>query len=111
MSRTVSARIPNEMHEELRERCNKVGCTMNEWLEHAIEFCMTDHTEFDFGDDEEEEEEPEDVFPPESEPPEPKSKEIPEAKITKISYDDGKTWYDTKGNEIKKEMPKVTIRV
>ena len=55
MSRTVSARIPNEMHEELRERCNKVGCTMTEWIEHAIEFCMNDHTEFDFGGDEDDE--------------------------------------------------------
>lgn len=51
MSRTVSARIPKEMHEELRERCNKVGCTMTEWIEHAIEFCMQPEgsTDFDFG--------------------------------------------------------------
>jgi len=69
MSRTVSARIPKELHEELRERCNKVGCSINDYLKASIEFGLTGHTEFDFGD-EEEDEEPDEIFPPESEPPE-----------------------------------------
>ena len=50
MSRTVSARIPKELHEELRERCNKIGSTINDFLEALLEFALTGYTEFDFGD-------------------------------------------------------------
>ena len=109
MSRTVSARIPKELHEELRERCNRVGCSINDYLQASIELGLTGHTEFDFGDEEEEDEQDE-VFPPESEPPELKPKKIPEISNYKVSYDDGKTWYDAKGNEIK-EKPKVTVSI
>ena len=56
MSRTVSARIPKELHEELRERCNRVGCSINDYLQASIELGLTGHTEFDFGDEEEEDE-------------------------------------------------------
>jgi len=99
MSRTVSARIPKELHEELRERCNKVGCSINDYLQASIEFGLNGSSEFDFGEEEE------------SEPPELKPKEIPKAQFTKISYDDGKTWYDTNGDEIKKEKPKVVVNL
>lgn len=53
MSRTVSARIPKETHKELRERCNKIGCSINDFLEASIEFAMTGHSDFDFGDENE----------------------------------------------------------
>jgi major membrane immunogen (membrane-anchored lipoprotein) len=52
MSRTVSARIPKETHEKLLERCNKAGCTINEWLCACIDYLLTGHSEFDFGDEE-----------------------------------------------------------
>ena len=78
MSRTVSARIPKELHEELRERCNKVGCSINDFLEASIEFILCGHSEFDFGDEEDQEFE---VTANE------KSKEIPIAKVTRISCD------------------------
>ena len=52
MSRTVSARIPNEMHENLREQCNKVGSSINDFIQASIELALTGHTEFDFGDEE-----------------------------------------------------------
>ncbi len=58
MSRTVSARIPNELHEEIRERCNKVGCSINDFLEASLEFALNDYSEFDFGNEEEIENEP-----------------------------------------------------
>ena len=54
MSRTVSARIPKELHEELRERCNKVGCSINDYLKASIEFALSGSSEFDFGNDEDE---------------------------------------------------------
>jgi len=53
MSKTVSARIPNKRHEELRERCNRLGCTINEYIEHALEFAMDEVTEFEFDVNEE----------------------------------------------------------
>jgi len=58
MSRTVSARISKEMHDELRERCNRSGCSINDWIVAAIEYLFTHYSDFDFGDEEEDEEEP-----------------------------------------------------
>jgi len=52
----VSARIDNAMHETLRERCNKVGCSINEYLKASIELALTAHSEFDFDIEEENEE-------------------------------------------------------
>jgi len=52
LSKTVSARIPNKNHELLRDRCNQLGCTINEYVEHAIEFAMDGSTEFEFDIDE-----------------------------------------------------------
>jgi len=51
MSRTVSARIPTELHEELRERCNLVGESINDYVKAAIEFALYNSTEFDFGEE------------------------------------------------------------
>lgn len=51
MSRTVSARIPNDLHEELRERCNLIGESINDFVQHAIEFAMYGSVNFDFGDE------------------------------------------------------------
>lgn len=73
------------MYEELRERCNNVGCSINDFIEASIEFILNGHTDFDFGDEEEQESEI---------PTNEKNKEIPTAKATRISYDDGKTWID-----------------
>ena len=54
MTRTVSARIPNDLHEEIRERCNKVGCSINDFLEASLEFALNDYSEFDFGNEDDE---------------------------------------------------------
>jgi len=51
MSRTVSARIPTQLHEELRERCNLVGESINDYITAAIEFALHNSTEFDFGNE------------------------------------------------------------
>jgi len=51
MSRTVSARIPTELHEELRERCNLIGESINDFVEASIEMALHNSTDFDFGDD------------------------------------------------------------
>jgi predicted HicB family RNase H-like nuclease len=52
MSRTVSARIEPELHEELRERCNKVGCSLNNFIEASIKIALHGDVKFDFGDEE-----------------------------------------------------------
>jgi len=54
MTRTVSARIPNQLHEEIRERCNKVGCSINDYLQASLEFALNDYSEFDFGNEDDE---------------------------------------------------------
>jgi len=51
LSKTVSARIPNQTHTKLCEMSNKAGCTINEWLCAAIDYIMTGSSEFDFGDE------------------------------------------------------------
>ena len=37
MSRTVSSRIPKELHEKLRDHCNDLGVTVNDYVKEAIE--------------------------------------------------------------------------
>lgn len=51
LSKTVSSKIPNKLHEDLRERCNQLGCTINEYVENCIDFLLNDSSEFDFGGD------------------------------------------------------------
>ncbi|WP_179369333.1 hypothetical protein [Candidatus Nitrosotenuis sp. DW1] len=100
MSRTVSARIPKQTHEELLQRCNKAGCTVNEWLNASIDYLITGSSEFDFGVDEEDEvseKEPVRVTDlPKTIQNTHENKEVPTVKIKRISYDDGKTWINMK---------------
>jgi len=51
LSKTVSARIPNKNHEEILERCNRAGSTINEWLNSCIEYMLTGTSDFDFGEE------------------------------------------------------------
>ena len=51
MSRTVSARIPSQLHEELRERCNLIGDSISDFVEASIEMTLHNSSDFDFGDD------------------------------------------------------------
>lgn len=53
MTKTVSSRISNKNHQELLQRCNTVGCTVNEWVNEAIQYLLTNSSEFNFGDEEE----------------------------------------------------------
>lgn len=48
MSRTVSSRIPTQMHEDLRERCNIIGESINDFVKAAIELALYGETQFDF---------------------------------------------------------------
>jgi len=48
LSRTVSARIPKELHEDLRERCNEIGESINDFLKASIELMLYGSSDFDF---------------------------------------------------------------
>ncbi|HSD04178.1 MAG TPA: hypothetical protein VLB45_00295 [Nitrosopumilaceae archaeon] len=54
MSRTVSTRIPIQLHAELRERCNKIGCSISDYVAEAIKFAVYGNSDFDFEESEEE---------------------------------------------------------
>lgn len=92
MSKTVSARITKETHDKLTEACNQVGCTVNDYLNGAIELALTGSTQQDLGDG------MDSGYAAESESESKhksivnENKSIPKALVTKISYDDGKTW-------------------
>ena len=51
MSRTVSARISTKMHDEIRERCNLIGESINDFIIACIEIGLYNSTDFDFGED------------------------------------------------------------
>jgi len=63
LTKTVSARIPNKNHEEILERCNRAGCTINEWLNAGVDYLLTGSSDFDFGEEELESESKEDPKP------------------------------------------------
>lgn len=97
MTKTVSARITNQTHEKLIERCNQIGCSVNEYLNGAIEFGLTGTTQQDLGDeiddtDDAQEESPKTLSMPTAQESADQNKEIPKLKNVRISYDDGKTW-------------------
>ena len=54
MSKTVSARIDNRTHNELRERCNKLGCNINEFVGESVKLLLYNESDFDFEPEDEE---------------------------------------------------------
>lgn len=65
MSRIISIRLSSEMIQEIDKKCNTDNCSRNDFIKNAI-----------------------------SEALKSEKKSVPKAKITRISYDDGKTWID-----------------
>jgi hypothetical protein len=51
MTKTVSARITNQTHEKLIERCNQIGCSVNEYLTGTIELGLNGNTQQDLDTD------------------------------------------------------------
>jgi hypothetical protein len=68
LPKTVSARIENELHQQLIDRCNQVGCRVSDFIKASIEFSLYGSIEFDFGRSREEEEEEEKENGPEQKP-------------------------------------------
>jgi len=53
MAKTVSSRIPNDLHDQLRERCNNARCNTNDIIRGLLELELRGDTEIDFGNEEE----------------------------------------------------------
>ena len=54
MSKTVSSRLENKVHSDLIERCNKVGCNINEFVGESVKMLLYNESDFDFGMEEDE---------------------------------------------------------
>jgi len=58
-TKPTSVRFDSDLLEELDQRCEKVGCSRNDFIKNSVEFIINDSSNFDFGgDDDESEEEP-----------------------------------------------------
>jgi hypothetical protein len=53
MSKTVSSRIDNRIHKDLVERCNQLGCNINEFVGESVKFTLYNESNFDFDLDDE----------------------------------------------------------
>ena len=51
----TSVRFDNELLQELDQRCGKLGCSRNDFIKNSVEFIITNQSDFDFGDNDEEE--------------------------------------------------------
>jgi len=56
-AKPTSVRLDNDLLEELDQRCEKVGCSRNDFIKNSVEFAITQQSDFDFGEEEEESEE------------------------------------------------------
>jgi len=56
-TKPTSVRFDSDLLEELDQRCEKVGCSRNDFIKNSVEFIINDSSDFDFGGDEEESEE------------------------------------------------------
>ena len=76
-NRVLQARITDDTHEKLIEKCSELGCSITDYVTSVLD------SSFD--------EEPNDI-----EPIVEDVKLMPrtEALVKKVSYDDGKTWID-----------------
>ena len=70
-TRTISFRLEESLINEIDKVCEKQGCNRNDWVKNALENQLELESTV-------------------------KDKDAPElkARITKVSYDDGKTWDD-----------------
>jgi len=51
----TSVRFDNELLDELDQRCDKLGCSRNDFIKNSVDFAISQYSDFDFGDDDVEE--------------------------------------------------------
>ena len=52
----TSVRLGDELSDELENRCSDLGCSKSDFIKNAVEYVITNESDFDFGVDEEVEE-------------------------------------------------------
>ena len=52
----TSIRLDDELSDELDQRCSDLGCSKSDFIKNAVEYVITNESNFDFGDEEEIEE-------------------------------------------------------
>ena len=80
-TKTASVRLPKEMFEEIDNFCNDIGCTRNNWIKDTLKDKLRTQLDENIQDQEINYED---------------SKIKTDGIITRVSYDDGKTWLDVK---------------
>ena len=77
-------RLPKEMFEEIDNFCDGIGCTRNDWIKDTLKDKLrtqldenTQDSEINYDDIE-------------------KDEPVKEAIIKRVSYDNGKTWFNVK---------------
>ncbi len=50
----TSVRLDNELLDDIDQRCEKLGCSRNDFIKNSVDFIINNQSDFDFGDDEEE---------------------------------------------------------
>lgn len=50
-TKTASVRFDKDMLAEIDNRCEKVGCSRNDFVKNALNLVLYDHANFDFGDE------------------------------------------------------------
>ena len=84
-TKTASVRLPEKMFEEIDNFCDDIGCSRNDWIKDTLKDKL--RTQLD-ENNQESEIKVEDI--------EPENKPSAEGIITRVSYDNGKTWHDVK---------------
>jgi len=51
----TSVRLSEELEEQLYERCNKLGCSKNDFIKNSVDFMLNNNSDFEFDLDDEEE--------------------------------------------------------
>jgi len=84
-TKTASVRLPKEMFDEIDNFCDDIGCSRNDWIKDTLKDKLRTHLDENIQDQEINVEELES-----------ENKPVVKGIITRVSYDDGKTWHDVK---------------
>ena len=49
----TSIRLGEELESDLKERCEELGCSQNDFIKNSVDYTLNNYSEFDFGNDEE----------------------------------------------------------
>jgi len=94
-TKTASVRLPKEMFEEIDNFCDDIGCTRNNWIKDTLKDKLRTQLDENIQDQEINVEELES-----------ENKPVVKGIVTRVSYDDGKTWLDV---EPIPELTNVTV--